>query len=512
MRVTDKTRTRPKWLGFPIVWATLFLLSALWALATPPSGAPDEPSHIVKAASVARGEFVGVTTAAGQVVTVPAYIAHSQTLTCFAFNTETSPSCASPEAGDPWVDVQTETTAGLYNPLYYVIVGWPTLIFHDSSGIVAVRLVSAAASSLFLALAFAMIATWRRRALPFAALAVAITPMVIFLNGTVNPNALEITAVLAAFVGVLSVIIDPRPDALTRRTLIVLVSGAIAANTRGLSPAWLLIALVAPLLLADRPQLRTLLGDWRVRTAGIVIALAAIGAVAWTALSGSLAAAPGGAPSKFALPDASPLDGFLLTVERTFDYTANMVGIFGWIDTPSPKFVYLVWAVLVGGFLVASAVVLRGRALLLVGVLVVALIVLPGVFQAGYVRSGGLIWQGRYALPLFVCLMVACGTALSERLPAPTDASRWILRRLVLTTLALWSVAQLLAFLTALRRYTVGLSGGWLEMLRNPTWTPSAGVIPLVAAFVVTAVAIPVAAALLSRRDALRPTVAAIDE
>jgi hypothetical protein len=512
VRETDRDRQLPRGVVFALAWVTLFVLSALWALATPPSGAPDEPSHIVKAASVARGQFVGETTDKGQVVTVPSYIAFSQTLTCFAFDTEASPSCASAIAGDPWADVQTETTAGLYNPVYYLIVGWPTLIFHDSSGIVAMRLVSALASSLFLAAAFAMIAGWRRRALPLVALVIAVTPMVLFLNGTVNPNALEITAVLAAFVGVLSTIVDPRPDRLGRRALMVMIASAIAANTRGLSPAWLLIALLAPLLLADRSRLRSLVGDARVRVVGAVIAVTALGAVAWTVLSGSLAAAPGGGTSVWALPDATPLDGFLLTTERTFDYTANMVGLFGWVDTPAPKSVYLLWAALTGGLLLASAVVLRGRALVFVAALSVGLVVLPGVFQAGYVRSGGLIWQGRYALPLFVCLMVACGAALSQRLPAATDASRALLRRLAIVTITLWSIAQLFAFLTALRRYTVGLGGGWLEMLQNPSWAPDSGVVPLVVAFTISAAAIPTAAALLSRTGATRRRVAAIDE
>ena len=45
------------------LWFVSFMLFAAvagaWALATPIDGAPDEASHVVRAASVARGEILG---------------------------------------------------------------------------------------------------------------------------------------------------------------------------------------------------------------------------------------------------------------------------------------------------------------------------------------------------------------------------------------------------------------------------------------------------------------------
>ena len=38
--------------------------------------------------------------------------------------------------------VDALTTAGLYNPLYYVVVGWPSLVFDDVGGIYAMGIMS----------------------------------------------------------------------------------------------------------------------------------------------------------------------------------------------------------------------------------------------------------------------------------------------------------------------------------------------------------------------------------
>lgn len=117
------------------------------------------------------------------------------------------------------------------------------------------RFVSGILGSLFLVLGLMMISTWTRRAIPFATFVVSLTPMVFFLNGAVNPNSLEVTGTLATFIGMLSIVMFPNRALLTSRAIIVIVSASLAVNRRGLSAAWIAVALFAPLILATKGEL-----------------------------------------------------------------------------------------------------------------------------------------------------------------------------------------------------------------------------------------------------------------
>ena len=106
-----------------VTWALLSALSAVWALATPIAASPDEPAHIIRAASVVRGQLVGTPSPKGHVVNVPRYIADTQSETCFAFHPTVTADCSHLADRDPGATTTATTTAGLYNPLYYYAVG-----------------------------------------------------------------------------------------------------------------------------------------------------------------------------------------------------------------------------------------------------------------------------------------------------------------------------------------------------------------------------------------------------
>ena len=465
--------------SFGIAWLVLSLLAALWAIATPIGAAPDEPAHLIKAASVVRGQLVGEHGANGQVVQVPKYIAFTPAQTCYAFDGNITADCVPGVTGDPTEIVDSSTTAGLYNPLYYAIVGWPSLIAADSSGIYAMRLVSGVVTSAFLAAGFWLIAGWRRRVIPILGYLTAVTPMVLFLNGTVNPNALEIGATLAAFVGVLTVVREPDD---TRRVvpIIVLVSAAIAANMRGLSLLWLAIALLSPFLLVGLDRIRDLLRVRWVLIALIGTAAAAIAALIWVLGSNSLGSAISDPEPVTNAPGVgtSPILGFAWTISSTFLYGQELVGLFGWLDTPAPAYVYFTWSALVGGLLLGAFVLLRGRVLALVLGLTALVIVLPAVVQGIYIEDGGVVWQGRYILPLFVCLVIAAAAALGDVIELPGSSAT----RLLWIVLGAWVLAQWLAFTWALKRYSAGLDSGWLEIL-SPRWQPPGTTVGLTLGF-----------------------------
>jgi Predicted membrane protein (DUF2142) len=480
-----RTDRRSRLVVFFASWALLSLLSCLWSLATPLGGAPDEPAHLIKAAAVVRGEFTGTATPKGTAVEVPKYIAWTAAQTCYAFNSEVAASCSPDVPGNTWKTTKSTTTAGLYNPMYYVLVGWPSLIFENSTGVFAMRFVSAILCSLFLAIAFMLVSGWRRRTLPILGLVVAITPMVLFLNGTVSPNGLEVTATLATFVGMLSVIFHPDPALLRLRTILIIVAACVAANCRGLSVLWVAVAILAPLILASRQQIVELLKTRIIRIAIAIVAVGVVLALLWLATSNSLIPAPS-AHGAVTVPymGASALFGFAFMLAKTISYMGGEVGIFGWLDTPAPGEVYIVWAVFVGGLVVWALSVLRGRKLVFTLAIGAAFVLLPAIAQASFIHAGGLIWQGRYTLPLFVMLVVGISAVLADQFSA-ADATTT--RRLSLITIGLWAIAVLLAFAVTLRRYATG-TVATLEHLLHPAWQPPLGLIGMGLLFAVAVV------------------------
>ncbi|GAA4153304.1 DUF2142 domain-containing protein [Leifsonia shinshuensis] len=489
-------RLRFPWRATFVVWALLSALSAVWALATPIGASPDEPAHIVRAASVARGQIVGTPSPDGHVVTVPEYIALTQKDTCFAFKPDVTANCPVAAPAAPGALTTATTTAGLYNPLYYAAVGWTSLLFHDSGGIYAMRLVSAVIASLFAALAFGVLRTLPGRRIAALGFAVAITPMTLFLNASVNPNGIEATATLAVFAGVLAVVIDRRPGLIWHRAVIAGVSGIVAVNARGLSPLWVFVAAVLPLVLLSGRELGALLRRPAVLTAIGAIAVGAVAALAWTLGSNSLLNAvdnPDQTPQHYAGVGTNPLTGAWLTLTRTVEFAHGVVGIFGWLDTPAPAEVYFLWAALVGLMLLAAFTLLRRRRLLLAGLLLGAFLLLPPIVQGVYITGGGLIWQGRYNLPMFLCMVVGVGVLLGESvLEGATGPGHWTTapwasvtwRRLGWIVAVALAFGQFYSFENTLRRYTVGIGGSLKQMLVGSSpWTPPGGAAALLALF-----------------------------
>lgn len=496
----------PSWQVLCVSWLLLSLLSGLWSLATPIAAAPDEPAHLIKAAAVVRGQFLVSPTGT---VTVPQYIAFSAAQTCFAFHEDVTADCTEAVPDAPSKLVTATSSAERYNPVYYLLVGWPSLFVGDSSGIYWMRIVSGVLSSLFLAIAFTLVLPWRNPTLPVIALVTAATPMVLFLNGTVNPNSLEITATLAAFSAMLSVVRERSGKGLAVRASVVFVASAVASNMRGLSLLWLALALFTPLLLIDKRQFTALLKSRSVQLAAGGILFAALAAVTWMVTSSSLTSAID-APGH--LVDAPGVGtpgylGFIWTLFSTFNYAQGMIGVFGWLDTPAPSFVFFVWSALAGGMIIIAVAVLRGRLLLFAAILAISTLVLPPVLQGIYITDGGVIWQGRYILPVFVCLMLGVGAVLADRIPlSPTAISR-----LVTTVLVLWAIAQFQSFATALRRYSVGLNQGWLDMLNSALWEPPGGVLLLLFGFGLVLTVFAVLMLLSLRRVTLAPPSPVLD-
>ncbi len=205
---------------------------------------PDEPSHTIKAAAVARGQFAvqeGQSFGHGVHVQVPSYIANLSAQTCTAFKRDVTAACAPAVPMDDNYLTIGVTSAGLYNPMYYWVVGLPSLFLTGAPAIIGMRIASALLCTAFLAAGLTALTKLRNPKWPVAAALVAITPMVLFLCSGINPNSLEVAATMAAFCGLLVCLeSSARLPEVKPAIATVGVSVAVLANTRNVSLVWLL--------------------------------------------------------------------------------------------------------------------------------------------------------------------------------------------------------------------------------------------------------------------------------
>ncbi len=451
-------------------WALLFVLMSLWSVATPLMASPDEPAHAIRAAAVVRGEFVGnpSTRVPGSTdVTVPKYVGDAHKLpACYAFRSDVTAAC------EPWpshdtTEIPSTTTSTLNSPVFYAIVGTPSLVLNGAPALYGMRIVTALLTSGLLAIAFAAVARFPRRRFALLGTALVVTPMVLFLGGTVNPNPVEAAGAAATLATMMLIFRTPSPGrTLWLRLTMLVVSVFFLVNTRSISLGWLLAITAAAILMADW---KTFFAVFRRPASWVAVGLIGV----TVALVGVYFLIPKGlTQTANALGiGSSPSIAFFTVLDKTFDYGAGWIAEFGWLDTPPPGAVVVIWTLLLGALVVGAVVLARGRLRLGLIAWVVLFFLVPPITQAGLVHEWGYVWQGRYTLALFVGLGIIAGIALDDRFPDTVVPN---FRRLLITGLALLGFAQVLAFAWALKRYVIGLDlyHSWIQMLTHPKWEP----------------------------------------
>ncbi|HXY42749.1 MAG TPA: DUF2142 domain-containing protein [Acidimicrobiales bacterium] len=468
------------------VWVGLsaFALIAAWSLAAPVYSGPDEPAQVLRAVSVAHGQLLGQAAEGPAnprtwVVVPQAYAIGNELVRCFRRHPDVPASCA------PRLDVSSEpvsvtTYVGRYPPLYYLLVGWPSLLVASTAGVHLMRFASALLSALMLALALYAIRRWSAATtLPLGVL-VSATPMVFYLGGMVNPNGLEITAAICLWVSGLVLFIEHRQRPPVGLLAIVTVSALVLTSMRALSPFWTVAILIALISLGSWRQAWRLVRDRRAfRVAAGLLVAVGLGAAAWIVGDHAFDVIRAGTQVS---PRASNGRVLALAVRTAPSWIPQMVGIFGSLDTPAPQWALDIWyaatlAVVALGLLSAQA---RRRAVL-VGVVIVGFCV-SVLVQFLQARDHGLLWEGRYLLPFAVGVPLV-STALAAR--SPRMSALW--RRLTPVLAVALSVAGVASLFQALRRYTVGatgsldLRGAWQP--RGGSWTVMALAVMATAAF-----------------------------
>ncbi len=471
------TPRRAWWLSFVV----LFALMTAWNLATPRFGAPDEPAHVVRATSVVRGQLLGREANGDdrvpqgtRFVDVPRSIADGARVGCFAFQPGATADCLDLSRSSD--EVEAPTTAGRHPPLYYAIVGAPSLVVPDARAVWLMRLMTTAIVAAFLASALASARRARVPTLAAAGLAVAVTPMVLFVGGTVSPSGPEIAAAICLWTTGLALLdADFIPARLATRAG---VAAIVLALARQLGPMFLVLVLAALVGIGGRRAL-DLARDRAVRLWVILTGSAVVLQGLWVLLAKPLDSSTGAATTN---THYTGIELTKLSFGRGGILLREMIGVFGWRDTAAPEATYLIWIAALGAVVVLGVVLGARRDLLVVGALLVLSIVIPVISEAREANTVDFFWQGRYTLPLAVGIPIVATWSAARRTEPALD-----LARLGLVLGVALGLAQGLAFLQAERRYSVGAQGE-LAFWRHAHWTPPGGVGPVTAVFLAAVV------------------------
>jgi hypothetical protein len=242
--------------------------------------------------------------------------------------------------------------------------------------------------------------------------ALGITPAVLDLVGSINPNALEIAAACALWPTLLVLVSTGRGD--KRLVVRAAVAALLLTTVRPLGPLWL-VGIVAFVLLATggHRQIAALGRERHVRIAAVSVAVAALATIAFTLANHML-------DSVITVPGEIH-DPILERAGRALGATGATVRDLVWLRaTPwdralgATRWLFTGWAAVT---IAAACVVMatgRARHRIVVGALLATCVALP-VFAE--VTNPGVSWQARYGLPIAVGLPLLTGWAL--------DATAW---------------------------------------------------------------------------------------
>ncbi|HNI70880.1 MAG TPA: DUF2142 domain-containing protein, partial [Marmoricola sp.] len=456
-----------------IAWFLGFsVLFGMWSLATPLWSTPDAQHHELAAWAFGHGdlnpeqteqETNGVNTNA--IVMVPKGIVDSaETTGCFAHHPDRPASCVKPILPDSSRTAFVSSAARNF-PVYYAVVGAATNFGSNAQGIFLMRVVAIALVAWLLAWAATACLHTRRPGLALSGLFISITPMFAYLGGVMNPNSFEIAAAYATAVCTLVYFADPTSPTGEKMLRRAAIAATILGSTRILGPVWLAIWVVA-LLILQRKDLFTLPLKARNRWWLLAPVAGVVANMAWMKRSGvdNIRTEP--------LHDLGFLDRLHATYDHIMNTLPQIVGNFGWLDTPLPMHLIIVYVIMTGFLLGVGWLALSRREFWATTAAVAMALAAPILLETWKYNLQGAVWQGRYMLPTIglVPILVLTSAALSKREDPLWErtAVRWTFAG-GLTVLA-W--VHFAALQLQLKRNMHGLKLPRIKDRHWPTWHP----------------------------------------
>jgi hypothetical protein len=445
-------------------FVALLVVVVTWAVGIPRFASPDEPAHIYKAYGTAHGQLLGKAAPGfpnnlrefdGPAVLGP------PNLNCYNGQPDVPAACATE------VSPRLISSAARYPPWYYGLVGLPVAASGHADRVLPYRLVSAVLCAALVTLAM-LLAKRSRRSDVVALQLAALTPMALFLMGSVNPNAIEIAGFVAIWAGLSRAMTD---DEFPMRLLILascLSAGVVLM--RPVAIVWM-AALVAVAIIASSPRRRRelLLSKRALAWAIGPTALALVCSWVWLLYA------------RIELKDQRVTNSLTLAsaVRKSIDmwptYFRQTIGVLGWLDTTLPFFVYAAWIVVL---VIVAFIALRSaarRGFWAIAALVVVWLALPLIINGFTNSRAGLTYEGRYSVPIFAGLVFLPMFNDGTKLRAPRISQG----ELVKAVLALVVIAEVGAFWQMLRRFSVGANGK-IILTGSISWQPAIAPMSLV--------------------------------
>jgi hypothetical protein len=445
-----------------IVSFVLFLaIGAAWALATPIYAGPDEPSHVIHIAAIPRGELIGKEVKGSPSVEVTVPRVFDAGGLCYAFHPDQPASCFKLPGGKG--DATLGTYTARFLPLYSAYLGFGSYWYQPGAGqIYLMRLLSVAIIAALLASCVTTVAAVGSVGFSVGFL-FALTPMVLYFMGIVNPSSPEIAAGIATWTHGIALTSsgvgdDPR---LVRRFGI---AACVLCATRPLSPLWVLLTLIVLVVIGGRARVeelvrRRVVQGWAAAVVGVALTQAV-----WSAWAKPLG--EGNTAQKgLDWPLSLILRG---SIGKTYwSSIREMIGRFGWNDTLPPYGTTVIWLLVVGALLLFAVGLGSRRFVWAIVLTLVFAFVLPVVIESARASANNLVWHGRYSLPFAVGIPILGGYALRN-----VEGTKFAVVRLAWWMGVGWVIAQILGFGQALRRYTVGATNRIWYFLGDTSWSP----------------------------------------
>lgn len=442
------------------------VLVLAWTFAQPPFASPDEDHHYVRALGVAHGQLAGRSAPWADPGLTPQQLAWANQGTReYDVPARMSPRpgrCLSPATACGRAAIATPVAG--YQPLPYLL---PAVLVRagnsPASGDRLARLGGALGWATLLALAAALLWDRRQGAASLVGLAVAVTPMAVFLGATLNGSGLEIAAGVAFAAALLRLAREDRARPWVLAS--VAITGALLALSRSAGPVWVGIDLALFSVLVGRHRVRQTILSNRLGSAAVagVLAAAVVLNRVWEAAFG---------PSL--TTGVRPVGDAVREVYwQAGDAMQSAIGWFGALEVKPPGIVYVVWALLVLALGVLALRAATQRERLALSAAALAAIVAPALLVAAVLRHTGFPLQGRHVLPLCVFLPLLAGELIGRHM---AEMER-LASRLAAAVFVTVAVVQAVCFYVAARFAAGGPQGPWW-FLGQDGWDPPLGWLP----------------------------------
>jgi hypothetical protein len=478
-----------------------------WVMTTPPFSGADEWAHYLRALGIREGRLIGDRVPEGhafpgfspaqesflrqtsRALDVPPGMSHKG-YACNAYHPYESARCftaVTPLAG-PDRDV---TVTGAYPPAFYLLPAASMLrATTPISALLRARLINALTCALLLLLAVWVLSEAEPSPPALASFAIGLSPMGLGTMAGLSPSGPEIAAGLTFSAGLCR--LAAQGSGSSRAWVACLIGGVALALARPLGTVWVVLHLGIFVVLSGREGLRQLVRHQRSRAwkVGMVLVGAFVLNRVWEFFQG-------------ARVPVTLLPGMKAWREAFKHYPVwleEQVGVFQYLDTPLPQWVYPAWGLLLAALVARQwprlAPAWRWRAC----GLALCILAVPLGLYVTVMRNSEFWLQGRYILPMSCALPLLFGTGPLAREGLEAAARG---RGFYVALAGGVGVLQALAWFANARRSAVGTQGPWL-FFSSAEWHPPLGWLPWATLAVGCAVALPLCVAWVGRTQALR--------